>query len=131
MHEVKLRHERHPRALVVDDEELVRGLLARATAEAGCEVATAASVDQALALLRADPDIDLLVTDCAMPARSGLNSSKKCAKTARTFRASWFRARSRETSSAAAHGSVSTCFAKPTGWQELERVLEGMRDGDH
>ena len=127
MRESRLRCERHPRALVVDDEELVRGLLARATADVGFEVATAASVEQALALLRADPEIDLLVTDLTMPTRSGLELIDElrqdrphlpCLLVSGTFTTDVLR----RCQQLGVH-----VLSKPTGWQELQHTLERIR----
>jgi CheY-like chemotaxis protein len=58
-----------PRAvvLIVEDEILIRMLLAEALRLAGYEVVEAANADEALCLLRALPDPDILVTDVRMP----------------------------------------------------------------
>jgi PAS domain S-box-containing protein len=53
--------------LLVDDEELVRGATAEMLREMGHEVVEVASGSAALAELRAQRDIDLLVTDYLMP----------------------------------------------------------------
>jgi DNA-binding response OmpR family regulator len=59
-----------PRVLVVDDETGVRESL-RMLLQRECEVTTAASVDEALAAIRAAPP-DLILLDLVMPGRSGL-----------------------------------------------------------
>ncbi|MGC4123274.1 MAG: response regulator [Myxococcales bacterium] len=58
--------------LLVDDEDDVRGLVARMLEKAGYQVLTATGADQAgrLSRDRAAP-IDLLLTDVIMPGRSG------------------------------------------------------------
>ncbi len=58
-----------PRVLVVDDEAGVRESL-RMVLRGDCEVALAASVDEALAILREEPP-DLVLLDLVMPGRSG------------------------------------------------------------
>ncbi|HVS63958.1 MAG TPA: ATP-binding protein [Thermoanaerobaculia bacterium] len=62
------------RALVVDDSkvdrELISGLLQE---EAGLEVETAADGREAFERLQREDDVDLLVTDLAMPSMSGLD----------------------------------------------------------
>jgi CheY-like chemotaxis protein len=57
--------------LVVDDEELVRSLVARILTEAGYQVVTAADGFEALQLLVRVDQVDLLVTDLRMPGMSG------------------------------------------------------------
>ncbi len=57
------------RALLVEDEELVRALLAEVLAEAGWDVTEAMSGDAAVALLQRE-SFDLLVTDVHMPGRT-------------------------------------------------------------
>jgi two-component system cell cycle sensor histidine kinase/response regulator CckA len=57
--------------LVVDDEKVVRNLVARILTDAGYQVLTAANGFEALdALVQADP-VDLLLTDLTMPGMSG------------------------------------------------------------
>ena len=56
------------RILVVDDEPVVRGLVAELLGDAGHEVVTAASGEEALGLL---DGIDLLVCDAGLPGISG------------------------------------------------------------
>lgn len=62
------------RVLVVEDEVLIRLLLAEALRQDGCDVMEAASADEALALLAATEAPDVIVTDIRMPGRaSGLD----------------------------------------------------------
>jgi two-component system response regulator AtoC len=61
-----------PRVLLVDDEENVRLALRTYLRKQGYDVAAAASVDEALALLERDA-FDYVVTDVRMPGRSGLD----------------------------------------------------------
>jgi CheY-like chemotaxis protein len=53
--------------LIVEDEVVVRILLAEALRQAGCEVIEAANADEALAVLLAATSPDVLVTDVKMP----------------------------------------------------------------
>ena len=57
------------RALLVEDEELIRALVAEALADAGWHVTEAGSGDAAVALLEQE-SFDLLVTDVHMPGRA-------------------------------------------------------------
>ena len=59
------------RILVVDDEEGVRTFVAEALEAEGAEIATAASGDEAAALLDRQ-GFDVVVTDLKMPGRDGL-----------------------------------------------------------
>ncbi len=59
--------------LVVDDEEPVRRIAARALRREGYRVYEAADADEALSLVSRDPSVaDLLVTDVMMPGLSGV-----------------------------------------------------------
>ena len=49
--------------LVVDDEEQIRVLAESVLRDLGHKTLSAASVDQALALIRTEPSLDLLFTD--------------------------------------------------------------------
>jgi CheY-like chemotaxis protein len=66
-----------PRILIVEDEFLIRMTLAEALAEHGFDVAEAASGEEALATLRGDPLISLLLTDIQLPgALNGLDLAR-------------------------------------------------------
>ena len=60
------------RVLVVDDEELVREVLAEGLKEHGYEVLRASDARTALAILDAGADVDVLLTDYAMPGLDGV-----------------------------------------------------------
>jgi two-component system, cell cycle sensor histidine kinase and response regulator CckA len=59
------------RVLLVEDEEAVRRLAEIVLRDAGYAVDAAAGPGEALAFVRNDPHLDLLVTDVAMPDMSG------------------------------------------------------------
>ena len=65
------RREAGRRLLVVDDEEAVRLVVARALRAHGYEVELAASADAAAALISASGPPDIVVTDLSMPGTSG------------------------------------------------------------
>ena len=60
------------RILLVDDEDLLREVLAEQLEDAGYEVQMVANGADALALLAADERVDLLITDLSMPGMDGL-----------------------------------------------------------
>src|SRR5690606_23764770 len=59
------------RLLLVDDEPLVRHAMARALVRQGYEVRTASGGEDALAQVREDPRVDLVITDVVMPKMNG------------------------------------------------------------
>ena len=61
------------RVLLVEDDQLVRDLLADLLAFEGIECVKASSEEQALALLEADKSIGLILTDLNMPSGNGLH----------------------------------------------------------
>ncbi|KAA0121354.1 response regulator [Methylobacterium sp. P1-11] len=69
-----------PRLLVVDDDAEVREVTTTRLIEAGYAVREAASGLQALATLEADPGIDLVVMDFAMPGMNGAETALEVRK---------------------------------------------------
>lgn len=67
------------RALLVEDEELIRAFMAEVLAEAGWQVTEAGSGDTALALLERE-SFDLLVTDVHMPGQVDGYELVRCAR---------------------------------------------------
>ncbi len=63
------------RILVVDDEEQMRGLLAKVLDKSGYQVAACGDGAEALAVLEKEP-MDLVVTDVRMPGMSGMDALK-------------------------------------------------------
>jgi CheY-like chemotaxis protein len=68
--------ERRGRALLVDDEELVRMSTADMLADLGYEVVEAASGEEALRLISGGGRTDLLVTDHLMPGMNGVDLAR-------------------------------------------------------
>jgi CheY-like chemotaxis protein len=67
--------------LVVDDDSVVRILVARALDRAGCTVVDAKDGTQALEILeRAEIGIDLVLTDISMPRLDGLELGRRIAR---------------------------------------------------
>jgi two-component system chemotaxis sensor kinase CheA len=67
------RPEQISTILLVDDSAFFRDMLSPVLKAAGYQVVTAASADAALAVLEADPKIEVVVTDLEMPGRSGFD----------------------------------------------------------
>ncbi len=61
----------HGTALVVDDEDLVRASTVHMLRELGYNVLEASSAERALAIIRVEPKVDVLVTDHLMPGTTG------------------------------------------------------------
>ncbi len=64
------------RVVVVDDEPDARELVCKVLGECGASVRTAGGVDEAFALIQADPP-DVLVTDLGMPGENGYDLLKR------------------------------------------------------
>jgi CheY-like chemotaxis protein len=67
---------RRLKVLIVDDEPLLTIGIADMLEDLGHRPVTAASGHEALALLAAHPDIDLLITDQAMPGMTGTDLAR-------------------------------------------------------
>jgi two-component system, cell cycle sensor histidine kinase and response regulator CckA len=65
------------RILLVDDNELVRGVVRAQLQSAGYDVQVASSADQALGLLDHAANFDLLISDVVMPRMSGIELAKR------------------------------------------------------
>jgi signal transduction histidine kinase/CheY-like chemotaxis protein len=63
--------------LVVEDDPLVRGMARRALAEAGFEVCEAANGQEALSVAAAEPRLDAVLTDLAMPVIGGRELARR------------------------------------------------------
>ena len=63
--------------LVVDDEPLILDVTASMLEDLGCEVATAASGNDALQKLSIDRRIEILITDLNMPGMSGYELAER------------------------------------------------------
>lgn len=63
---------RRPRVLIADDEDLVRGAMARVLERAGFDVTSAADGDEAAVLAKRER-FDVVVADVCMPGRNGVD----------------------------------------------------------
>ena len=65
------------KVLVVDDEQYILEEISEALTDEGYECFSADSVDDAMAILRDDPGIALVVTDLKMPGKTGSDLIKE------------------------------------------------------
>src|SRR5258708_10320345 len=72
-----VRRVRMPRILLAEDDDSLRGFLARALERAGYEVVACADGDEAAAVL--DQEWDLLLTDIVMPGLDGIEVARQAA----------------------------------------------------
>ena len=70
--------------LVVDDDPVVRTLMVRTLSEKGYRALQASDGIEALELLAADPEIEVVVTDIVMPRMNGVELAQQLAASART-----------------------------------------------
>lgn len=66
-----------PRILLAEDDDSLRGFLARALERAGYEVTACADGEEAVAVL--DQEWDLLLTDIVMPGLDGIEVARQAA----------------------------------------------------
>lgn len=64
--------QRHSKVLIADDEAMLRIVAAETLEDAGFEVSEAGDGSSALAILKSDPSIQLLVSDIKMPGMNGI-----------------------------------------------------------
>jgi CheY-like chemotaxis protein len=74
----------HTRILVVEDERVVRQIVARSLREVGYEVLEAGNGEEALTVLESHPRIDMVVTDVKMPEMGGLRLAECLMMTGRS-----------------------------------------------
>jgi two-component system, NtrC family, response regulator HydG len=66
--------------LVVDDEDMIRGMVAQRLGKADHQVQVAADADAAEALLVDHPEIDIVISDIYMPGRNGVELARAVRK---------------------------------------------------
>jgi CheY-like chemotaxis protein len=70
--------------LVVEDDPSLRALMVRSLSAKGYRALQASDGIEALELLAADPEIELVVTDIVMPRMNGVELAQQMAASART-----------------------------------------------
>jgi CheY-like chemotaxis protein len=63
--------------MVVDDEPMIRKLVATALSTSGCAVLDAETPQHAIGMMDAHPELDLLVTDIMMPGIGGCELAER------------------------------------------------------
>lgn len=123
-----------PRILLVDDEDLVREVLAAQLADRGHDVVQAEGGATALALLDAGEPVDLLVSDLSMPGMDGIALIREAHRRKPRLPAILLTGHAEEATALAIGGAVSGSFTllrKPVSSTQLaDRVavlLEGAR----
>ena len=114
------------RVLAVDDEPDLRSLLGILLTNKGYDVVEAASGEEAVALLRSDPRVDLVIMDIMMP---GLNGVEACAKIREfsTVPMLFLTAKSQLEDKAEAYASGGDDYlAKPFSQNELMMKVESL-----
>lgn len=64
-----------PRILIIDDDDTLRGIIAKSLTHAGHTVSQANNGRKGVALFKADPT-DLVITDLVMPEQEGMETIK-------------------------------------------------------
>ena len=108
--------------LLVDDEPIMRELMAEELAERGLAVLQAPSAQAALELLAAGETVDLLVTDLSMPGMDGVSLIEAAQRHRRGLPAILLTGHAHDNARLAAHGSADcsyTLLAKPIRASEL------------
>ena len=72
-----------PRVLLVDDDRVVRALLAISLEDLGCRILTAGNGEEALQVLHAEPSVDVVVAEIDMPLVDGLELLRRIKQSAR------------------------------------------------
>jgi PAS domain S-box-containing protein len=116
--------------LVVEDEDRVRQMSVEALSDLGYAVHAAASGEEALRLMEALPDLDLLFTDVVMPGMGGQQLAKIAAERAPQARVLFTTGYAPD---AAAHGDLLepgvALLPKPFSIADLAAKVRGVLDG--
>jgi PAS domain S-box-containing protein len=114
--------------LAVDDDPLVLGNLVEMLEGAGCKVLAATSGDEALRVLETGADIDLLISDHAMPNMTGSELIKRAKVKSPELRAILV---SGYMEDAAPDGAGFWKLEKPFSQQRLEQVFAEILQSEH
>jgi PAS domain S-box-containing protein len=110
------------RVLLVDDEPMVREVIAEQLEDVGYDVLVAAGGEEAWELLVADENVDVLVTDLSMPGMDGLSLIRKAQALRPRLRAILLTGHAGDAASLAVGGAVSggvSLLRKPVSGEQL------------
>ncbi|HHD63527.1 MAG TPA: response regulator, partial [Desulfobulbaceae bacterium] len=115
------------KVLIVDDEKMLLAMYSDMFAFLGCATLTTDNPKDALALLKDNPDIDLLCTDYDMPDMNGLQLAEQChlirPDLPVILNSGLTVDFDRES---VQHAEINEIVTKPVTLQELQRVLVGL-----
>lgn len=113
-----------PTVLVVEDQELVCGVIRQALASRGYDLLTAGTVEQALALAaRHDGSIDLLITDVVLSGSSGMELAARLREMGRVERILFMSGHDRDELPLAANAHF---LPKPFTIRQLVEVVDAL-----
>jgi CheY-like chemotaxis protein len=118
------------RILLVDDDDLVREILAASLEDAGLATLVASSGSEALALIEAGETVDAMVSDLSMPGMNGVTTIQKARELRPTLPCFLLTGYAGERA-ALSGGNTFTLVRKPVNAgvlvAQIEAVLEGAR----
>lgn len=109
--------------LVVDDDPVVRQMLARVLVESGYDAVPAATGDEALRALAALGSVDVALVDVELPGESGWTTLATMRRQVPALRALIITAWPHQQQAARAAGALG-CFEKPIDFPELLKAIE-------
>ena len=115
------------RVLLIDDEEMIREVVTETLESAGYGVLAAESGAEALALLSAGKDVDVLITDFSMPGMDGLAVIRDVQKRFPGIPAMLLTGYAANSAALAAGGVLSGAFSLLRKPVEGSRLLDGVR----
>ena len=112
------------RILLAEDDDAMRGYLARALENAGYDVAAVDRGTAAIPLLQAE-DFDLLLSDIVMPEMDGIELAQRCAEISPSTRVMFITGFAAVTLKANREAPNATVLSKPFHLRDL--ILEVQR----
>jgi nitrogen-specific signal transduction histidine kinase/ActR/RegA family two-component response regulator len=121
--------DRKETVLLVEDEEPLRELVARLVGSMGCTVLEALSGDEAIAIARERDDVDVLLTDVAMPKMDGFELAKRVTELRPNIKVLYMSGYSDEAIARHCHNNPQLNFIqKPFKSEDLRTKLQEVMD---
>ncbi len=114
--------------LVVDDDPVVRQMLARVLVESGYDAVPAATGDEAMRALAGLGSVDLALVDVELPGESGWTTLAAMRRQAPALHAIIITAWPHQQEAARAAGALG-CFEKPLDFPGLLKVIDRALEG--